>query len=736
MRLRTDCHANARFLFRSSGVGVCASQQLRWTITWLVLLPFLFTAGCARKNIPSGRYATTEVTIGGTEHLDEDELLSGVTTAESPRLFGIPGLEGVFLDYHLFDESLLAQDLERIERYCRSKGYYDAKVTVARVERDESNSTVKVTIHLVEGEVVRVASVTPKGLESLPSAIGFKAQRAIVLAPERPFEESAYEASKSGILRVLADNGYAFAKVAGHASVDLSTHRATIEFSVVPGPPSRYGDIYIVGLKEIPESVVRSTLQLSPGKPYSQTDINEAENALINLGVFSSVRIEPTNIDPLKARVPLTVRVRESTLRSVRLGVGTSIDPVQLNATLRAGWEDLNFLGGLRRFTLDERPFVVLFPTSTDSLVLPTHPLLGNRLRAELRQPSFLEGRTVGRVSAEYNIYPLLFPLPPGNNPDNERILGYHEFRGTLGLERPFFDLRLLIAPSISLQSNIPIAYQTPPNEGGILPGINRIHVLYPELLTSLDLRDDRIDPHRGIFIQNSFQFASMSFAQDRRDIRIKPEIRTYVPVSKRAVLATRFAFGFLLPHNYGNTLNQSNLIATNPTDPEVLRDQHRLLFRAFYSGGPNSNRGYGYSEVGPHGPLGLLTNGRVNCFENPGNSDCIRPLGGLSLWEASMEVRFPIYGPLRGVTFIDASNVTRQRWTINLAVPHLSPGLGLRYATPIGPIRLDIGYRLLERTSTAPEEGVIIKDQAEMRGWFGKSWLPMSLHLAIGEAF
>jgi outer membrane protein insertion porin family/translocation and assembly module TamA len=717
------------------GVGASQRRLLPFLRASLGVFAVLQTQACIKKTIPSGRYVTTEVEVQGTSNLDESELLAGLSTAQSPRLFGIPGLEGVLLEYSLFDESLLTQDLERLERYCRAKGYYDAKVTVARVERDESRSTVKVTIQLVEGPVVRVERVTPKGLEQLPASVGFRAQRAIALIYNRPFEEQSYEDSKTGILSVLNDNGYAFAKVEGKAKVDLVTHRATVEFSVAPGAKSKYGRIDIVGLKEIPESVVRSTLQLEPGQPYSRSELREAENTLINLGVFSSVRIEPTNVDKTAGLVPLAVRVRESTLRSVRLGLGTSIDPVQLSTTARIGWEDLDFFGGLRRFTIDERPGVVLFPTSTETVATPTHPLLGNRLRAELRQPAFLEGRTTGRVSAEYNIYPLLFPLPPNAVPKNERILGYHEIRGTVGLERPFFDLRLLVSPSVTLQSNIPFAYQTPPGDVGMLPGINRIHVLYPELMTTLDLRDDRIEPHRGILLQNSVQFASLSFGQDRRDVRLKPEIRTYVPVSKRAVLATRVALGFLLPHNYGSTLNRPNDIASDPTDPEVLRDQHRLLFRAFYSGGPNSNRGYGYSEVGPHGPLGLLTSGNVDCYHDPSNSYCIRPLGGLSLWEASMEVRFPIFGPLRGVTFIDASNVTRQRWNIDLTVPHLSPGLGLRYTTPIGPIRLDIGYRLLERTATAPREGVI-KDQAEMRGWFGKDWLPLSLHLAIGEAF
>jgi outer membrane protein insertion porin family/translocation and assembly module TamA len=99
------------------------------------------------------------------------------------------------------------------------------------------------------------------------------------------------------------------------------------------------------------------------------------------------------------------------------------------------------------------------------------------------------------------------------------------------------------------------------------------------------------------------------------------------------------------------------------------------------------------------------------------------------------MEVRFPITGALRGVTFIDASDVTRERGRLRLSVPHLSPGIGLRYDTPIGPLRLDLGYRLLERTGAAPKVGAI-RDEAELHGWFGSRYLPFALHIALGEAF
>lgn len=697
------------------------------------------TSGCVRKDRPSNAYVTTEVRLQGNRALESTEVLRSLATVESPRLFGIAGLEGIVFDYAEFSEKQLKQDLERILRLYRARGYYEAEVVVARVTRDEKNASVSVSIAVQEGQPVLVERVTPKGLEQLPAAIGFRSQRAITLIERKPFDEANYEASKRGILTVLGDGGYAFAKVEGVAQVDVARHAANVDFVVSPGKSSVFGHIAIEGLAEIPEGIVRSTLQIREGDAYSSAELHEAENALINLGVFSSVRIEPRAADPSTGQVPLVVLVREAQLRTVRLGAGMAIDPVQFRSALRAGWEDQNFLGGLRRLVLDDRPGVVLYPTRTSDLATPTRVLPENRFNAELRQPAFLEGRTTGLISANYSIYPLLFPLPEGKDPSTERILGYHELRGSLGLERAFFDLRVLLAPRLAFQTNVPVAYQRAADGTAIPDGLNTLRILYPELSTTLDLRDDRIEPHRGILLQNTLQVAipkqSPAFVGD---VRIRPELRTYIPVSKHSVLATRLGFGLLFPLNYGGSLTANPAgIAADPTQPDVVSDQQKLLFRAFYSGGPNSNRGYGYSEVGPHGPLGLLIPGNVDCLVTPNAPDCIRPLGGLTLWEASLEVRFPIVGSLGGVTFIDASDVTRERAKFRLNVPHLSPGIGLRYDTPVGPVRLDIGYRLLTRTNSAPTIAPgAIRDEAELRGWFGSRYLPLALHIALGEAF
>jgi outer membrane protein insertion porin family/translocation and assembly module TamA len=154
-------------------------------------------------------------------------------------------------------------------------------------------------------------------------------------------------------------------------------------------------------------------------------------------------------------------------------------------------------------------------------------------------------------------------------------------------------------------------------------------------------------------------------------------------------------------------------------------------LFRGFYSGGATSNRGYNQREVGPHGTLGFLVPSNVNCtVENPPES-CIRPLGGLTLWEQSLELRL-IFSDLVGVVFfVDASDVTRQMVTFRADFPHLSGGSGFRLRTPVGAARFDIGLRIpymqeVGERRLPPEEG----DPTTVFG------APIAFHFGLGEAF
>jgi outer membrane protein insertion porin family/translocation and assembly module TamA len=131
---------------------------------------------------------------------------------------------------------------------------------------------------------------------------------------------------------------------------------------------------------------------------------------------------------------------------------------------------------------------------------------------------------------------------------------------------------------------------------------------------------------------------------------------------------------------------------------------------------------------VGRHEPLVFSTEGRVRCSVLSQDPRCLRPVGGLTLWEASIEMRFPLgfLSPLGAVVFLDSSDVRSEVAEFGLDTPHLAPGLGLRYPTPVGPVRLDVGFRVLEALGREEPQGT----PPELFG------APLTLQLAVGQAF
>ena len=699
----------------------------------LVAAGLSLCAACGHGS-ESSRPSVSAIDLRDTEDarvVDDGPVLDGLATADE------------------YDPSLLARDLERVERYYRARGYYEAKVTAARVLQLDGRH-VKIEIRVEPGVPVMVRRVDVPGLANLPTLVTKEVLQARTLKVGDVFDEARFDEMKAAVLEAQKDRGFPFAEVDAKAHIDLVEHRADVTLTLKPGFQATYGTVSIDGLKSIPEGTVRDTLKLSEGAPYSHADVSSAQRALLNLGVFGTVEIHEDLTHPETKRVPIAVVVRETELRTVRLGGGVDFNVLRLNFHLGLGWEHRNFLGGTRNLSINVTPGIDLYPTRFDfdgnTSLKPTRVLLENSLQLRFKQPAFIESRTVGTIDASYNIMPVLYPLPQGTDPRTERILGYQTISTALGLERQFFlsaskawPTTLTAAASYNWQANFPFTYQL-----DVPAGLTHVRVAFPALVTTLDVRDDPVQPHQGFYLSNTLQVADKVFGGTVSDLKIQPEIRGYFPITKKSVtLASRLTMGFLIPRDYGNTLKtgtaerQESVI--NPEDPDVISDQQKLLLRAFYSGGANSNRGYPLRAVGPHGPVGFLVPTGVDCsITKPANVDpaCIRPLGGFTLWEASLEVRFPLSGALGAVMFADASDVTREVGHIRLNVPHLSVGPGLRYLTPVGPFRLDVGYRVpgaqwIGHGKLSDDDG-----GSDVDNLFGISWLPVAVNVSLGEAF
>lgn len=681
------------------------------------------TFGC--DTIPEGQSAVDKVVIRGNDAVSDGDIEGKIATTESAKFLGL--FQGVVYDHSLFDRFVLQRDLARIEAYYQSLGYYAAKARAGRI-RMADDKHVAVEIVVQEGPPVVTRYIRVDGLDGLPPEIAEAARRAAIqtLKPGKRFEEEAFEDAEGAVRRALSDRGHARAKVDRSAAVDIVKLSADAVFRVTPGPTCEFGEVAIEGLGKLPEAPVRRAVDIEPGEPYSEAALEDAQKAVLDLGVFASVGVAPlldAEAEDDRCVVPVKLTVEPTRLRTISLGGGIEFDALKTDLHAIVGWESRNFLGGLRRFSVRFRPGVVFYPLRLNNIESVDKLLPEERLQAELRQPGFLEARTDGFIRPELNVYPVLInPNPPPDAP----VLGYAETRLAAGLERIFWKISNTL--SHNLQIAYPFSYLGPRD-----PTLGTLVISYPELFTQLDLRDDTVYPRRGFWLGNTFQVAGGPFGGQADDLKIYPDARGYIPLSRRVVLAMRLGVGLLFPRSYGQNIQDPG--STFENTEERTRDYQLTYFRGFFSGGPSSNRGYPLRGVGPHAYVPFLSPDvelqrlRQSCGDQ-GIQGCLSPTGGFTLWETSVELRFDVTGPLAFATFCDASDVSPHPVDIRLKHLHLSCGGGARYETPVGPIRIDVGYRI----PGLQVIGGLPPNEVEPRTFV--LGIPIAVHLGIGEAY
>ena len=273
---------------------------------------------------------------------------------------------------------------------------------------------------------------------------------------------------------------------------------------------------------------------------------------MLALLVFGDAEVTPNLSNPQSPVVPVNVHVVPTELRAVRLGGGIELTPIKTDWHVLTGWEDKNFLGGLRRLTIDMRPGVVLYPTSLSRLQLWDRYLAEGRANAELRQPGSSKLAPAGPSGW---IQPLSGAV---RRPRPRRRDGARVPRSTTpesGLNPRFGPLIANIF--YNFQTSFPFAY------GGRCRRGSEGRDLVRRPRHDLDLRDDRLHPHKGLFIGNDFQFAGVPVTPNFRstgdlfpiDLKVQPEVRGYIPIVAVASsrLPVRATTGFLFPSNYAS---------------------------------------------------------------------------------------------------------------------------------------------------------------------------------------
>lgn len=685
----------------------------------VTLAATLLSTGCPAK-LPPGATALDEVDVSGADQVDDSDLTGSIASTPSDEVLGL--FRPWWVDYGLYDPVTLEKDLQRIERFYQARGYYEARVRAGRVIKTGERS-VRVQIVVEEGPPVRLARIQVTGIDGLDEDARRAFAAAWKLAIGDPFDEDKYHESGTAAEQALTDEGYAHTTVTLGADVNLVKHEAVVHVDVVTGPRCTFGALQIEGLHELPESKVRKIIGIEPGEQYSTRKMRSAQNALFDLGTFDTVDFEPDLSKPDATVIPVRVALAESKLRRIKAGPGFLVDPLRNDVHVTASWENRNFLGGIRNFRVEIRP--MLITRGGFFAMRGAHP--GILATSELREPAFIEGRTTGVVGVNGGILP---------DPINEYRVA--TAMGSVGVDRRFLDIIYA-----GLFYRKAVQYATPYKDAVLPPNVFDATLGYLELLAAVDSRDDLLEPTRGFYASMSTQYAfggKKLWGGNFGDVRVQPELRMYGPLAKGLVLAFRFTTGWLLPYDY--EVREPARRTPTADDPSHFVYESRTrddpfdktgappAWRAFYSGGALGNRGYPTRYVGLRDCAEQVVDGKLVQTEH--GIDCSVVVGGASLWESSLELRVVISGPLSGVLFLDASDVSRRVFDLRLDFPHLTLGPGLRYKTPVGPVRVDFGVRVpglqrvggeLDPREQAPQFDLGVKG-------------PFALNFSLGEAF
>jgi outer membrane protein assembly complex protein YaeT len=556
-----------------------------------------------------------------------------------------------------FSGNLLRRDVDTIRNLYQSNGFRDVKVT-SQVQDDFDGQVgdIGVKIHIDEGPQYLVKNVQLEGVQAMDRD---KVLAGLTSAPGQPFSEFNVAVDRDSILARYFESGFPKATFEWSSKPDPDDpHRVELTFKITEGGQQFVREVLInpEGLKITrPGLVARQLRDLNPGDPLSPVAIAETQRRLYDLGVFARVDAAIENPDGETDRKYVLFNIEEAKRYSAAFGVGAEVGRIGGCTTC------LDAPAGQTGFS----------PRVSFDLTRINLWGLGHSVTLRTRASTLEQ-----RVLLNYN-------WPRFKNHDNLTL-------SFTGLYLNSNDIRTFsyrrLEQSVQLTQRLTKAttlfYRYALRRVSIDEGTLKISPLLIPLLSQpvrlglfsfaliQDRRDDPMDPHRGIFNTLDLGLAEHAFGSQRNFLRFLGRNATYHQIGRKLVLARSTTIGDIHPFYSGDPLAAIPL-------PE-----------RFFGGGGDSNRGFPEYQAGPRD----LTTGF--------------PIGGTFLFFNQTELRFPLIGDnIGGVLFHDAGNIyssinafslrqtQRDEFDFNYMVHAV--GFGIRYRTPIGPIRIDLAYSI-----------------------------------------
>lgn len=553
-----------------------------------------------------------------------------------------------------YSEAFERRDRETLEDLYRANGFRDVQVTskVADNYRGKEGD-IAVSFDIAEGPRYTVSSLLVFGTEKLnidDTLQSLSSQRGQI------FSEFNVAADRETVVRKYGENGFASTTFEWDAKPGAEPHTMDLRFTIHEGEQQFVRQIVATGLSTTKASLVNQQFSLNPGDPLSPSAMADTQRRLYDLGIFAQVNMAIQNADGVEDRKYILYDLEEARRYSITGGFGAEFARIGgANAVT-----DLSDPGGSPGVS----PRVSLAITRLNFLGAGQTISFQSRLS------------TLQKRAAVSYFVPRLFDRPKLDA--NVSIL-YDDTSntGTFRARRAEATAQLVQRRTKALTIFYRFNYRDVH-----VSNLNIDPLLLPRLAQSVrvgiasfnfvqDRRDDPTDPHKGVYNTLDLGVASRIFGSQTSFVRVLARNATYHRLGQKIILARETQFGvqpaFSIPANL------------DTTDPIPLPER-------FFGGGGGTQRGFPENQAGPRD----TTTGF--------------PLGGSALFFNNTELRFPLFGAnVNGVLFEDAGNIYSSLSQMSIRVTQRditdfnymvhAAGFGVRYRTPVGPLRFDLAY-------------------------------------------
>ena len=704
------------------------------------------------------------LTLKGTKAVKQADLLQSIYTTASHcnsiilKPFCWISKSHLFYTRKYLDHKELQRDVLRVRIFYWKRGYRETEVDTAVVTRGRNQ--VGVTFAIKEGPPTLVSDVIVKQ-EPLQLLTQREIDSRVVISKGSPLNLIRIDSSRVQLQSSLFDKGYADAEVDTTVAVDTAARTAVVTLSLNPKYKTTVEDIVIQGNDDVDDRTIKKSLTFHVGDVFRRSDMLRSQRALYESNLFRRAAIEPRPpIDiatPDSAKV-VVVNVVEAPPREARISAGfNTIDFFQVEGS----FTHYNFLGGARNLQL-QAVIGNLFAQSLNG-------------KGIFQNVSNAPGSDMARYFTPTYNASLNLRQPWFGSPHNELALGLFSHRRSapgIYIDRGYgtsvtftrdvtdrapasvnyrFEVSKVDAGDVYFCVNFGVCDQP------TLEALRGNQKLSPLAITAaIDRTNDPFFPNKGFRASGGFETANTFTLSDYRYNRATADGAGWFQIRKRGAIGAHLNVGWV--RSLGSTFEATGVSAS--LGGGVLHPRKR-----FYAGGSHSVRGFGENQLGPRVltvPIGVLqthdstnlacTSGAdvTTCDPNAANLKDRdfepRPLGGNFLIEGSIEARFPVWQALMGAAFIDAGAVTQHTDpTLPTRTAGITPGIGIRYSSPVGPIRADLGLNpggsqtlpvVTENIVNGVRTLVRLQQKRVYNPTAGGLLNRLVLHLSIGEAF